>query len=172
MTVLIAAHASAALICLIVGAVQLFRRPRGDARHRWIGRFWVVAMMWVALSSFWIREIRDGRFSFLHVLSAVTLVTVGLGLVNARRIRTHPAALHHHRGNMIGSWLGLCGAFIFAVAIPHRHIPQFVIAEPVGALSAGLALVACSVAVVWAGGRLAAMVDRQARDGAPRSFAQ
>lgn len=145
-TLLIATHAFAASTALPLGLWQLLRTPKGDQHHRVVGRVWVGAMLYVAVTSFWIRDLRDGEFSFLHVLSVVTLVTVTLGVVAAWR-----GNVDLHRGNMRGSWLGLCGAFIGAVAVPDRVIPRFALSEPVQALAALAAVVATTALVVAAG---------------------
>ncbi len=118
-TILIASHAIAATLAMVLGAVNIFRRPRGDLPHRIIGRTWIGAMYFTALSSFWIQELRPGSFSWIHALSVLTIITVSLGLWNARR-GNRPA----HAGNMIGSYLGLLGAFAGVVVVPQRLIPQ------------------------------------------------
>ena len=115
-TLLLVTHVAAALVSVSLGVVQLVRR-KGDARHRLLGRVWVGLMLWTAVSSFWIRHLRDGAVSWLHILSLVTLVTVTLGVVAIRR-----GDVRAHRGNMIGSWLGSAIAMVFAVAIPTRMI--------------------------------------------------
>lgn len=143
---LIAVHAFVAAVALPLGAVQLWRRPPGDARHRRIGRVWIVGMLFVAVSSFWIRDIRPGQLSLLHVLSVVTVVSVVLGLVQIRR-----GEVAGHRAAMRGSWFGLLGAFIGAVAVPGRMLPTFVVDEPVGALAALVAVVACTALVLALG---------------------
>lgn len=160
-TPLLAAHAVAALVALLLGAWQLFGSPKGTTAHRFAGRAWVLLMLFVAASSFWITELRPGRFSALHVLSAVTIVTVCWGLLAARRGR-----IDTHRGHMTGSWLGLTGAFVFAVAIPSRHVPQFVVTEPLDAALAAGAVLFTTVGIVAAGHALASRGDRAA---APRS---
>lgn len=142
MTPLIAAHAFAALTALVLGGWQLFA-AKGGGRHRVTGRVWVAAMLFVAVSSFWIKDLNPGQFSFLHVLSVVTIVTVSLGVWNARAGR-----IAAHRSNMIGSYLGLWGAFIAAVAIPARHVPTFVVTEPLGAAAAAVSIVATSALVI------------------------
>ena len=141
--VLVVTHAVAALTCLLLGGYQLARRVKGDVSHRVTGWVWAAGMIFVASSSFAIRELRDGRLSLLHVLSVVTLVTVSLGVVAARR-----GTIAAHKANMRGSWFGLVGAFIGAVAVPRRLIPSFVVAEPLGALAAFAALLALTAAVV------------------------
>lgn len=152
-TLLVATHAAAAITCLMLGGYQLARRVKGDVSHRVTGWVWVLGMLFVASSSFAIRDLRDGRFSLLHVLSAVTLVTVTLGVVSARR-----GNIAAHKANMRGSWFGLAGAFVGAVAVPRREIPTFVVAEPLGAIAALAALVGLTVGVV----ALSHAVDRAA----------
>jgi len=146
MTLLIATHAFAALTSLIVGGWQLFLSKKGSGAHRIVGRVWVGAMYYVAVTSFWIQEIRPGHFSALHILSIVTIVTVPIGLVSAMR-----GNIAAHLGNMTGNWIGLCFAFVFAVVIPERHLPQFVMNEPIGAVGAALAVIVTSIALVRVG---------------------
>ena len=155
-TPLLVSHVAAAFTGVLLGAHQLWRRPRGDTRHRVLGRAWVVVMLWTAITSFWIRHIADGAFSWLHVLSVVTLVTVTLGVVNARRGR-----IAAHRGNMVGSWLGAVGAMVAAVAVPARMIPTYAVEQPGGALAFALSVALATGVLVVAGGRLAAAVDRR-----------
>lgn len=140
---LIATHASAAAVALGLGAWQLFFSTKGNHQHRLVGRTWVSLMLYVSITSFWIRDLRAGEFSFLHVLSVVTIITVTLGIVSAVR-----GDVLSHRGNMTGSWIGLLVAFVFAVAIPDRHIPTFVVIEPVQAAAAAAAVLLVTIAVV------------------------
>ena len=142
-SLLLATHAFAASVALPLGAWQLFRPTKGDPWHRLAGRTWVMLMLYVSFTSFWIKELRPGEFSLIHILSVVTIVTVSLGLFAAIR-----GDIQSHRGNMIGSWLGLVGAFIGAVAVPARHIPQFVVTEPAQALAALVAVLVTTAAVV------------------------
>lgn len=136
---LLVSHVVAALFVLAVGPVQIFRRRR-DRIHRTMGYLWVAAMYYVCASSFWI--VSEGHFTWLHGLSAFTIVTVTLGLISAirRNIRSH-------LGNMIGSYAGIAVAFIFAVSVPGRAIPQLLAEDaPTGVYVAGL-VVLCAVVV-------------------------
>jgi uncharacterized membrane protein len=148
-SLLLATHAFAASVAIPLGAWQLFRPTKGDHQHRMIGRTWVGLMLYVSTTSFWIKELRPGEFSLIHILSVVTIVTVSLGLVAAIR-----GDIRSHRANMIGSWLGLLGAFIGAVAVPARHIPTFVVTEPLEALLAALSVALTAVLVVALARRL------------------
>lgn len=150
-TVLIATHAFAASVAIPLGGWQLFRPTKGDRQHCIVGRVWVVAMLYVAVTSFWIRDLRPGELSFLHILSVVTLVTVTMGIIAAWR-----GNIDLHRGNMRGSWLGLLGAFVGATVVPDRLIPRFVVTEPGQAAVAALLVAVTTVIVLYVGsGRLA-----------------
>lgn len=123
---LLAAHVVAALYVLVLGPLNIFRRRR-DRTHRIIGYIWVSAMYFVCVSSFWI--VTDGHFSWLHGLSAFTIITVTLGLVSA--IRRNIVA---HRANMIGSYIGIAIAFVFASTAPGRAIPLLLADAPATAV--------------------------------------
>jgi uncharacterized membrane protein len=149
---LLVSHVVAALFVLAVGPVQIFRRRR-DRIHRTMGYLWVAAMYYVCVSSFWI--VSEGHFTWLHGLSAFTIVTVTLGLISAirRNIRSH-------LGNMIGSYTGIAVAFIFAVSVPGRAVPQLLAEDaPTAVYVAGL--VALSVVVVFVS------LKRGSRTGGP-----
>jgi len=148
--VLTATHASAASVGLALGGYQL-RRVKGDRVHVLLGWVWVVAMGFVTTSSFAIRELRHGQLSLLHVLSVVTLVSLLIGVVAIRL-----GNVVRHRGAMRGSWFGLIGAFIGAVAVPERRIPTFAVSDPAGAFAAAAAIVALTLGLIW----LAHAVDR------------
>ncbi|MFL6090402.1 MAG: DUF2306 domain-containing protein [Aeromicrobium sp.] len=146
MTPLIATHAFAALTSLLLGGWQLFISEKGTTAHRYVGWVWVLALYYVAVSSFWIQELRPGHFSPLHILSLVTIVTVPLGILGAMR-----GNIASHRGNMTGNYIGLCFAFVFAIAIPQRRIPQFAVTNPMGAILAAAAVIVTSMALVRIG---------------------
>ncbi|MFK7878498.1 MAG: DUF2306 domain-containing protein [Roseobacter sp.] len=92
-------------------------------RHRWIGYLWVTLMGLVALSSFWIQDIRQlGPFSFIHILSVVVLVNLYFAIRAARR-----GDVASHRSSM--RWLffaALVGAGVFTL-LPGRamHLVLF-----------------------------------------------
>ena len=78
---LIGSHAVAATLAVVLGALQLARRRFGDRLHRWNGRAWVVLALYVAVTSFWIRDLRPGSFSWIHILSVITIVSIVAALV-------------------------------------------------------------------------------------------
>jgi uncharacterized membrane protein len=74
-----------------LGVVQL-AAPKGTLPHRTLGWIWAALMMAVAVSSFWIHQIRLlGPWSPIHLLSILVLVTVPLGIWRAHR---HDVAGH------------------------------------------------------------------------------
>jgi uncharacterized membrane protein len=140
---LVPVHATGATIALLLGGYNLRHRPKGDRIHRRIGLVWVVAMYWTVLSSFAIKELRPGHYSWIHALSLFTFVTLTIGLWAAltRRVRLH-------RQFITGSYLGLVGAFVGAVAVPVRHIPQWALHQPLGLALGGAGCVIAAVAAI------------------------
>ena len=94
-------HAFAAMAAFVLGIVQ-FAAPKGTLPHRTIGWIWVLLMLMVAASSFWIHAIRLwGPWSPIHLLSIFTLVMLPLGVWAA-----HHHRVDHHRNIMIGLFSG------------------------------------------------------------------
>jgi len=78
-------HAFAAFAAISVGALQLLL-PKGTTLHRGIGYLWVALISGVALSSFFIHDLRMfGPFSLIHLVSAFTLYSVFTTVSAARR---------------------------------------------------------------------------------------
>jgi uncharacterized membrane protein len=86
-------HGFAAMAAFVLGVVQL-AAPKGTLPHRSIGWIWVGLIMAVAVSSFWIHQIRlVGPWSPIHLLSIFTLVVVPLGVWKAH---THQVTAHRY----------------------------------------------------------------------------
>jgi uncharacterized membrane protein len=106
---LIVVHATAALAAFGLGIVQL-ARAKGTGSHRLFGWIWILLMAAVALSSLWIRTIRQfGPFSLIHALSLFTLTALPIAVLHARR---HSVAAH--RKAMMSLFVGalvIAGAF-------------------------------------------------------------
>ena len=84
-------HALAALGAFGLGAVQL-AAPKGTLPHRTLGYAWIALMLVVAVTSFWIQDMRVwGPWSPIHLLSVLTLAMLPLGLYYARsnQVRGH-----------------------------------------------------------------------------------
>jgi uncharacterized membrane protein len=104
-------HAFAAMAAFALGIVQ-FAAPKGTLPHRTLGWIWVVLMAVVALSAFWIHQIRlFGPWSPIHLLSVFTPIMLALGVFYARRHN-----VRGHRITMISIFAGalvLAGLFTF-----------------------------------------------------------
>jgi len=84
-------HAFAAMTAFLLGVVQL-SAPKGTLPHRTLGWVWVSLMAVVALSSFWIHQIRLlGPWSPIHLLSIFTLVVLPIGawIAHCHRVADH-----------------------------------------------------------------------------------
>jgi uncharacterized membrane protein len=84
-------HALAAMAAFVLGVVQ-FAAPKGTLPHRAIGAIWVALMVTVAISSFWIHQLRlVGPWSPIHLLSIFTMLMLPLAVWKAH---THQVAAH------------------------------------------------------------------------------
>ena len=104
-------HAFAAMSAFALGLVQ-FAAPKGTLPHRTLGWIWVILMLFVAGSSFWIHEIKMWRgWSPIHLISIFTLVMLPLGVW-----RAHTHQVQAHRWTMIWIFVGalvVAGLFTF-----------------------------------------------------------
>ena len=104
-------HAFAAMAAFALGIVQ-FAAPKGTLPHRTLGWIWVILMATVAISSFWIHQIRLlGPWSPIHFLSIFTLIVLPIAVWRARHHR-----VADHRRIMIFIFAGalvVAGLFTF-----------------------------------------------------------
>ncbi len=104
-------HVVTAIVAAVAGLFILLA-AKGTARHRLLGRVFVLAMVVTALSSFLIHEIRSfGLFSAIHLLSIFVLVN----LVQAIRA-IQRGQVRAHRLAMISTYIGgivVAGGFTF-----------------------------------------------------------
>ena len=105
-------HAFAAMTAFTLGLVQ-FAAPKGTLPHRTLGWIWVILMFAVAISSFFIHELKLwGPWSPIHLLSIFTLVMLPLAVWRARHHQ-----VQRHRWAMISIFLGalvIAGLFTLA----------------------------------------------------------
>ena len=103
-------HLATLAVVLAITPVMLLRK-RGDSRHQLLGWIWSVCLFTTALVSLDMRTINNGGFSFIHILSVVTLIGVPVLIISARR-----RDLKRHRGQarafVIGALL-IAGFFSF-----------------------------------------------------------
>jgi uncharacterized membrane protein len=114
---IIAVHLSAALASLALGPAILFLR-KGTSIHKALGRAWALLMLVTAVSSFWI--LKNGQFSWIHILSVVVLANLACAVYFIRR-----GNVRAHMKFMVGNYLGLVAAGVGAVAAPGRTLHFF-----------------------------------------------
>jgi uncharacterized membrane protein len=108
-------HAFAAMTAFVLGLVQ-FAAPKGTLPHRMIGWTWVLLMASVAVSSFWIHQIKlVGPWSPIHLLSIFTLTMLPLAVWQAHRHR-----VVDHRRAMISIFTGALGVAGLFTLLPGR----------------------------------------------------
>ena len=117
-------HGFAALAALAMGGAQL-ALPKGTTRHRAMGYAWAALMLVIAISSFWIQQIRlIGPFSPIHILSIIVLITVPLAVWHA-----HMHRVAKHRRVMISLYVfALIGAGVFTL-LPGRIMHAIVFGQ-------------------------------------------
>ena len=111
-------HAFAAMAAFLLGIVQFIGR-KGTIPHRSVGAIWVLLMLTVAISSFWIHEIRlVGPWSPIHLISIFTLVMLPLGVWRAHthRVNAHKMDDDQHLHRRAGH----CGS-VHAPARAHHE---------------------------------------------------
>ena len=113
-------HAFAAMGAFLLGCIQLLA-PKGTLPHRVVGWTWVGLMLAVALSAFFIHQIRLwGAWSPIHLLAILTLVMLPLGV-----LRAHRHDVTAHRRTMLGLFLGglvIAGIFTFVPGRIMYHV--------------------------------------------------
>ena len=101
-------HAFSALAAFGLGAMQL-AAPKGTLPHRTLGWIWVLLMVIVAASSFWIHELRVwGAWSPIHLLAIFTLAMLPLAVLHARR---HRVGRHRNAIAIFAGALVVAGLF-------------------------------------------------------------
>ena len=118
-------HMISALLALILGII-IFWRKKGTTSHKLYGKLWVCLMVIVALSSFFINELRTfGPFSAIHILSVISLVSLIQAIYTIRKgnIRRHQIIM---QGLFYG---GLVGAGIFTL-MPGRILNRIFFGKP------------------------------------------
>jgi uncharacterized membrane protein len=103
-------HVAGAVTAFVIGSI-LLAGVKGSGLHKALGWTWVAAMALTAISSLFIRTINPGAFSFIHLLSGWTLISLPMGIVAIRR-----GKVAAHRKAMTGMFVGgllIAGLFTF-----------------------------------------------------------
>ena len=115
MPLLVQFHVATVALALVIGPIQ-FVLPKGGPWHRILGWTWVAAMGSTAIATLFIRDMRDGAFSGIHLFSLMALIGLPLAVLSARAGRRDG-----HARAMIGLYIGLVIAGLAAIA-PGRLI--------------------------------------------------
>ena len=115
---IILSHIFLALIALVIGAMNLLSK-KGTNKHKLIGWFWIIFMGYVSISSFWIKELNEGQYSWIHLLSIITILSLIISIIaiKLRYIKIHSIF-------MIITYAGLFIAGIFTL-LPGRFIANY-----------------------------------------------
>ena len=116
MSPIVALHLTAALAALGLGTF-VFTRRKGTTIHHWMGRTWMMLMVVMAMSSFWIRS--TGSFSWIHLISVFVLIYIPFAIYRVR--------MGNVKGQMLavkGLYGGLVVAGLFAAALPSCTLSQ------------------------------------------------
>jgi len=107
---LVQVHVLTVFYALATGPLQ-FALPKGTRLHRMLGWSWVLAMAVTAVTSLFIRDINDGRFSPIHLFSVWTLISLPIAVWLARI-----GHIRSHRATLIGLYIGLVIAGLLSIA--------------------------------------------------------
>lgn len=113
----IALHLVSVIPALLLGLVILSKK-KGTSIHKLMGRIWIVLMLIASVTSFFIKS--NGSFSWIHILSVITLVSIAIAIFSIRK-----GDIKNHRGFMLGAYFGAIAAGLFATIIPGRIVYNF-----------------------------------------------
>jgi len=115
-------HAIMAMIAIILGGIQLSMK-KGGPIHKLLGRIWVGLMLIVAITSFFIHEIKLwGAYSPIHLLSLLTIFTLGLAIYYVRI-----GNIIRHKQTMIALYFFALIVAGFFTLMPGRIMHQILI---------------------------------------------
>lgn len=102
------AHLLTVLLAVVLTPALLLMR-RGTPRHRALGAVWMITMFATAIISLFVRVLRPGHFSLIHLFSLMVIIIVPRAVLAARR---HDVAGHRRAvlgmvigGLMVAGWL-------------------------------------------------------------------
>lgn len=116
-------HVIAALLVVVLTPLQFAGFRKGSRAHRLAGRLWLLAMLGVALTSFFIAtrfRISLGGFSLIHGLSVITVASCAVAW---RAARNHQVRRHQMTLIFLTASFFVAGAFTF---LPSRIMHQIV----------------------------------------------
>ena len=112
-------HLATVIPALPLG-LYVFLARKGDARHKALGKVWLLLMGVTAVATLFIRNVGEGGLSFIHLFSVLTLVGIPQVIVTARR-----GQIAAHRAHLLRLFVGsmlIAGGFSF---LPGRTMAQW-----------------------------------------------
>ncbi len=117
------AHSGIALVASLL-TVWMLLAPKGTVMHRWAGRAWSAMLLFIALSSFALRDGIGAALGFpfgigpIHALSGLAIYSVVTGIIAIRR---------GNRIRHVQQMVSVCWALLIAGAftlMPGRFVQQ------------------------------------------------
>jgi len=94
-------HLATVIPACVIGTWLIFFPTKGARWHRLLGAIYLALMIVTAISTFFIRSLNSGGFSFIHLFIPLTLFGVFGALWNVRR-----GNIRGHRNAMLGLYFG------------------------------------------------------------------
>jgi uncharacterized membrane protein len=94
-------HLATVVPAFVLGTWLIFFSRKGSKHHRLIGTVYLVLMMITATAAIFVRELRDGRFSWLHFFVLLTYWGVFSTIWHL-----HHKNIRGHKASMIGLYIG------------------------------------------------------------------
>ena len=143
--IVVQGHVGFAVLATVLGPIALFRKRR-DRVHKVTGRIWVLAMLGLVGSSFFIHSIQIiGPFSPIHILSLITL----MGLFVALRAVRGGDYVTHGRAMRALYMQALIGAGVFTF-LPGRRMNALIGADnPQTVFAVAAVIGTIAIAVIW-----------------------
>jgi uncharacterized membrane protein len=112
-------HLATVVPAFLLGTWQIFLSKKGAPLHRAVGAVYLTLMMITATAAIFIRQIRPGSFSLLHLFVVLTYWSVFSAIWNLRKknIRGHQYAMI---GLYVGGLLIAGGLTLLPGRIMHR----------------------------------------------------
>lgn len=110
-------HILAAFICLVLGPIIFFNQ-KGTARHKLMGKIWIVCMLIVDIAALCTYEL-NGRPNLFHAFAFLNLITLTPAFLFIKKYQKtkNPKDLVQHRGYMAWTYFGLLAAGIWQIII-------------------------------------------------------
>lgn len=138
-------HIAAAVVAISAGLFVLLM-TKGTRRHRRVGYVYLVSMIAMNVSSFFIFSL-TGRFSPFHAASMFSLATLVAGFLPVYLRRPQGGWLRLHMEFMVWSYIGLLAAAVSEAAVRIPETPFW------WSVAGGTTVVIVTGAMIWAHNR-------------------